>query len=507
MQGVFVRQRHDEPVTRVAPAPAGAVLARIGNLAYRYAAAPETPRTDVEAPDLWGLEVPAPDYPGAPATVLAAVTMRGAVYAATAKGLAVRSATSGFEPIRTADARRIHSLVRDAAGGLWCGTEKGLLHLKKDGAAESIHHVGGQPLGVVTALGIDHAGALWVGSGSSFRGVWRLTGGRWEKMQGLDGFVHRMSRDNAGVLWFATLDDGPAAGRGAWYFRDNRFFPATKNVSLPSMRVYDVVARDPRGVLWFGTYEGLAAFGGGDQVRLYPDLPGGKVFCVMAARNGALWTGYQRGAGVSRLAGGQWTHFDRKDGLCDDRVWSILEGRPGVMWFATANGVARYDGVAWSCMRGPKSVVWPMLHEGDALLVGTLGDGLFRLDISDRDAPRIIIEDSDAAAGQLYVRWRGEDARFATHPGELRFRVSVNSGDWITVGSHREFQADAKPGRHVVSIQAIDPFGNASTFVDCEITVPGQAWSYTSLIVGGLGFLIVVIILAAARRARLKSRA
>ena len=436
--GDGVHQRGSEPVTRVAPAPGGAAYARIRDLPYLVPENPDAERSTVEsAPSLWELRSLPPPPEGAPSEIVA--VFQGARYAATPRGLMVRSATAGFEPVPTGEARRIHALVRDRDGGLWCATESGLFHRRRDGSSESVAVVGGETLGVVTALGVDSEGALWIGSGSSFRGVRRLRNGVWEKMTGLDGYVHRMSPDPAGVMWFATLEDDPAAGRGAWYFRDGRFFAGTGTTRLPSMRIYDVVARDPRGVLWFGTAKGLAAYGGGDRARLYPDLPGGRVFCLRATRDGALWVGYQRGHGVSRLAGGRWTHFTKADGLCDDRVWSITEGKSGVLWFATEDGVSRFDGVNWSCLRGPDAPFWPLLVEDRVLWAGTLGSGLFRLDTSDSGAPRVSIAESEARGGRVFVRWTAEDARFATAPSELRYRMRVN-GEPL-VGGDRDARA------------------------------------------------------------------
>ena len=38
------------------------------------------------------------------------------------------------------------------------------------------------------------------------------------------------------------------------------------------------------------------------------------------------------------------THLSAKDGLASVHVYSILQDKRGFMWFATANGLQRYDG-------------------------------------------------------------------------------------------------------------------------------------------------------------------
>ena len=42
-----------------------------------------------------------------------------------------------------------------------------------------------------------------------------------------------------------------------------------------------------------------------------------------------------------------WVTYWKEDGLSDDRVVLILEDQAGELWFATHNGLSRYDGIVW----------------------------------------------------------------------------------------------------------------------------------------------------------------
>lgn len=48
--------------------------------------------------------------------------------------------------------------------------------------------------------------------------------------------------------------------------------------------------------------------------------------------------------GAANYDGKSFTYFNRKDGLNDNTVFSIMEDKEGNMWFGTRNGVSRYDG-------------------------------------------------------------------------------------------------------------------------------------------------------------------
>lgn len=53
------------------------------------------------------------------------------------------------------------------------------------------------------------------------------------------------------------------------------------------------------------------------------------------------------GDGVYRYDGKTLLHITAKHGLCGDQVWSIREDVNGHLWFATRDGICRYDGTAF----------------------------------------------------------------------------------------------------------------------------------------------------------------
>ncbi|MHC4342351.1 MAG: hypothetical protein ACYSX0_19325, partial [Planctomycetota bacterium] len=83
----------------------------------------------------------------------------------------------------------INALAATPEGDIWCGTERGLARVSA-GSVETITSIGGKELGVVTACAVDREGRIWVGSGSSFTGVYRRTEDRWEHLGGIERQIH-----------------------------------------------------------------------------------------------------------------------------------------------------------------------------------------------------------------------------------------------------------------------------------------------------------------------------
>ncbi len=380
----------------------------------------------------------------------------GFAWRATASGIERRRLKPAFTRYVPPHSDRVHALAMAPDGSIWCGTEHGVVRFL-DGRFETMQ----RELGLVTAVAVDRQGAVWIGSGSKFTGVYRYDGKRWQKIAGLDAHVHNISLDPAGTLWFATLgdpDDDPTAGLGAWYWADGGFRQADW---LGSTRVYDVAAQDPGGVQWFATLKGLVAYKGEGTVRRYTpqtgELSREKVWCLSAASDGSLWVGYGKGGGgASRIAGGAITHFRQADGLCSDKVWAVEEGRSGVLWFSTNAGLTRYDGRRWSCFKFSQAALWPLLPDADgALWIGTLGDGLWRFVPSDKTPPRTVV----AVEGNE-VSWTATDAWFDTPKDEIWFRYRSVGGRWSRAVRGVGGLA-LGPGRHVIEVQSIDRFGNA----------------------------------------------
>ena len=123
------------------------------------------------------------------------------------------------------------------------------------------------------------------------------------------------------------------------------------------------------------------------------------VRCAIQDRKGNIWFG-TTGEGVYRYDGRFFTQFTVKDGLNDNRVWSLLEDRKGDIWFGTTNGLCRRTGENIINIPIPrtfspstandyyndasrKNTIWSMLQDTKGRIWFGSGDGVYCCDGKD----------------------------------------------------------------------------------------------------------------------------
>jgi ligand-binding sensor domain-containing protein/signal transduction histidine kinase len=131
-----------------------------------------------------------------------------------------------------------------------------------------------------------------------------------------------------------TLPDGYT--RRVWQAQDG----------LPENMV-QAFAQTPDNYLWIGTSGGLVRFDGAGFV-LYdrdntPAIRENSIFCLTTRPDGSLWAGTD-GAGLLRYRAGVFRSYRATEGLTNDFVRAVFEGRDGTLWVGTDNGLFRLDG-------------------------------------------------------------------------------------------------------------------------------------------------------------------
>ncbi|WP_051979120.1 two-component regulator propeller domain-containing protein [Edaphobacter aggregans] len=93
------------------------------------------------------------------------------------------------------------------------------------------------------------------------------------------------------------------------------------------------IAQTPDGYLWLGTEFGLVRFDGARAVPWQPPgdqhLPAGRIFSLLAARDGTLWIGAK---GLASWKDGKLTQYPE---LANQYVFKLLEDREGTVWIGT----------------------------------------------------------------------------------------------------------------------------------------------------------------------------
>jgi len=258
----------------------------------------------------------------------------------------------------------VSSMVQDAAGFIWVGTQGGL-H-RWDGRSFTVYEnepfdPESLPHNLIQTLYMDDDGVtLWIGTYGGLARLDTRTGSfsSWTHDAArpaslANDVVVSIGRDAAGRLWVGTLDGLDRMDGDAFiHYAADPNDPRRLAVGL----IRDIF-RDSRGTLWVGT-------SGGGLYRYHPDTDS--------------FIGLRSGPG--------------KGGLRSDYVFSISEDASGALWLALWNyGVSRYDPRTGSFDDYPLAdtrVYFVDAGEPGFVRAGTWGGGLFELAVDSGDIRR-----------------------------------------------------------------------------------------------------------------------
>ncbi len=267
----------------------------------------------------------------------------------------------------------VHAIAQDHLGCLWVGGSR-LLRLCR-GSARDYHLQGGGSLNRVKSILETRDGTIWVGTVS---GLNRLRPGarHFERVAGITQTVRVLRQTSDGSLWVGTI------GQGMLRLRNGRFTSTTAPDSLPSNTVLNVFEDDEKNI-WIGTQAGMLrltrtpvrivplpqaadsdfgtlyedrdgtlwvvsthVFQVRDDVAVpwsYPKLEPLHARNIFRDRSGALWIGTD-GDGLIRIRDGKILRLTVNDGLVNNFIRVITQGRDGSMWFGTDEGVSHWIG-------------------------------------------------------------------------------------------------------------------------------------------------------------------
>ncbi|MGA8028915.1 MAG: two-component regulator propeller domain-containing protein [Bryobacteraceae bacterium] len=263
------------------------------------------------------------------------------------------------------------SLYIDREGSLWAGTKDGLDQFT-DGKVTPYTTNEGMLSNDVGPVLEDAAGHLW--AGTLDRGLNSFDGRRFRAVTTRNGLLSdtilSLQLDKAGDLWVGT-------SRGLNRLRNGAVIASyTRKDGLSGAEVR-ALSEDVQGTLWAGTDKGLdrftgtkferhsesdgiVALAGGHTIRLFvstdaPALYSMRDKFVESSSPGAArpvdcyfldhvrhsaWMG-TLGSGLLRWQNGAFTHVHVKDGLYDNRIYSIVRDDNSNFWMASSKGIFR----------------------------------------------------------------------------------------------------------------------------------------------------------------------
>jgi diguanylate cyclase (GGDEF)-like protein len=283
----------------------------------------------------------------------------GSLWIGTRRGLCRFRAgriTRVTEPQALAHAE-VKCLCRTPDGSLWVATDQGLFLRSAGGTFQAAP---GWPGGKAYGVSGGRQG-LWVGAEDGVRffqgGTWRAFG----RESGLPGEpVKAAEEDGAGRLWVRTPT--------ALFMRraEGGLFARVDAGPMLNTIYEEHLSPDGRGGLWAPTVQGLLHIrpdGSLERLGQGRGLPTAWANSALVDRQGSLWAG---GVGLyQELGRGDWRTYGEADGLPADNIWGIHRDPFGVLWVATAGGLARLRPEGFQRLPGTSGEVFYAFAEKD----------------------------------------------------------------------------------------------------------------------------------------------
>jgi PAS domain S-box-containing protein len=309
----------------------------------------------------------------------------------------------------------ISSLCVDHTGRLWIGTQQGGLDLlKKDNRSferfgRRIADSSSGDKAYISSIVEDPNGVLWIGTlGNGIIRMDPATGSiqRFMHSNSIPGSLSHNSVwalhiDRAGTLWAGTYD-----GLNRYNARRGRFeiFRIPGGSPSPALSNINAIAEDNKGNLWCVAWKsGLFLFN--QEVEALVQVRSGKssveinkrVLSIVAGRDGSIWLA-TASDGLQQLSGARVESYrnDPNDlrSISSNQVMSLFMDRSGVLWIGTnGGGINKLNSANRPfehyrhLIGDPNSLsansVWAFHEDRQGnLWVGTIGGGLDRIDRS-----------------------------------------------------------------------------------------------------------------------------
>jgi ligand-binding sensor domain-containing protein/signal transduction histidine kinase len=281
---------------------------------------------------------------------------------------------------------RIQTAFADRQGGLWIGTNGGLVRYTF-GKIDRFPLT--DPLATASILSImeDREGNIWVGTETG--GLHILRDERFRTLGTRDGLssdaTTTVVEDNAGTLWVGTNGGGLDA-----FTHNGSSLSRVKALTVREGLVSDIIlslAAAPNGDLWVGTPDGLNRVHNGvvSSFTSADGLPDEFIRSLLVDADGSLWIGTRRGLAHWNpgFPGIHLDIFTQATGLGSDLVGAMVRDVRGNLWVATLAGLSRLQGspkpsiTNFTASDGLSSNVITALlpRSNGTLLIGTQGQG------------------------------------------------------------------------------------------------------------------------------------
>lgn len=205
----------------------------------------------------------------------------------------------------------------------------------------------------LNCVSVKNDGSIWFGG---FNGVSIYRQGKWDSIRDdtkLLANVNAIVHDDNGSTWFAT-------GGGLVHLKENQLERFSEKDGLQHKAVSSVLLE--KDTLWIGTHKGALKVSRDWSKKSSPTmLKDIQIVDIEKDSKGILW--FATINGVYRFNGKEWKRFEVSDGLADNRVFSVTVAQNGDIWFGTFGGLTKYDGMDFKSYSRGTGLPDEMVHD------------------------------------------------------------------------------------------------------------------------------------------------
>lgn len=279
----------------------------------------------------------------------------------------------------------VRAVGEDHEGNIWLGTGVGLDTMRAR-TVQVVLPPDGFKGCTVMSLARAADGALWVGTEGA--GVYRHAGGEWTAFgenAGLSNpFVWSVLETRQGGMLAGTW------GAGLMEWKNNRFVSRA-----PLSQIQDPVValfESSQGAVWIGTTRGLFQYQSGElrSVLTAGNVEHPNVRAITEDSQGTLWLGLF-GGGLVSVQGDLVRQYRKEDGASGDYIQALLLTQDGTLWTgASDGGLGRMKNNHFATIgpeQGlPTTVICHIVDDGDGHFWLSSHSGIFRVNKDDLNA-------------------------------------------------------------------------------------------------------------------------
>ncbi|MEK7263580.1 MAG: two-component regulator propeller domain-containing protein, partial [Bacteroidota bacterium] len=286
---------------------------------------------------------------------------------------------------------RIISICEDREGNLWLGTRGGGLCRLKDKNISVYAEENGLSSDYVHCVFEDSKQRLWIGLRNS--GVDVFENGKFTQHYStanglLENQVRAIEEDAEGNMWFGSISglsqlmSSSISSTPRFHYYNNLHDPHDNKLIARFRSVYS----DKNNIIWCGSYGAGVVIIRGKEISFnrlphYNETTNSFVRVITEDNNGILWIGTQ--AGINRIEDTTITFYGIKEGMPDNEVFAFHFEDDSTMWIGTYNaGLIRYKNGKFISINKKHglydNVVFSILADSNGYFWMSSNHGIFR---------------------------------------------------------------------------------------------------------------------------------